>query len=299
MKNIYKIISGVALLAMAAACDLNKTPEFDDADYFAAFDTESVTVNEDAGTVSIPVYIASVDPKNTTVSYTVTDGSAVQGKNYELEDPSAVLVFDGQTRTQNIVIKITEVNDDNAASLGYESGYTGNLTFTVSLVSGGAVKIGAESTCTVTISDLDHPLASILGSYTVSGKENWDGDISWTATFVNDESDETVVWIQGLTALANSASTAVYGNVSEDLSTISIPVGQTFAYNSSYNAMLVGFSDGGYYYPEGTIVLTRTETGYVCSDPEIGYGYLAAAVSDGTISGWLTAYYPGISFTKN
>ena len=146
MKNIYKLISGLAMLSVAVSCDLNKTPVFDDADAFAAFDVTAVTVNEDAGTVSIPVTIASVNPMAATISYTVEDGSAKAGTNYSLVDESAVLVFDGENRTRNIEININNVDE-----------YTGNLSFTVRIISAGSLKVGAESECTVTIADLNHP----------------------------------------------------------------------------------------------------------------------------------------------
>ena len=63
MKNIVKIFSFAAALAVAFSCsDLNDYPAFEDSKSFAAFDVSSVSVNENAGTVSIPVTVASIDP---------------------------------------------------------------------------------------------------------------------------------------------------------------------------------------------------------------------------------------------
>ncbi|MGN1220113.1 MAG: Calx-beta domain-containing protein [Candidatus Cryptobacteroides sp.] len=278
-----------AAVATLASCDLNKTPVFEDSRSFAAFDKTAITVNEDAGLVTIPVTIASIDPKKVAVAYSVTDGEgktgAKLGVNYKLTDESAVVAFDGQTRTMNIEIEI----------INYV-GYTGDLTFTVDLVSAGGLEIGANSSCTVRISDLDHPLASILGTYAASGKENWDGDITWDITIDKDPSSIEVVWIYNI----SPGMPAVYGNVIKDgdnIVKISIPCGQEGKY-SSYKSIFVGFKTGGYYSPEGTIDFEKTSTGWETTDPDWGYGFLAADATSGELLGWLTGLLPTIKFTK-
>lgn len=294
MKNIVKIFSFAAALAVAFSCsDLNDYPAFEDSKSFAAFDVTSVSVDENAGTVSIPVTVASIDPVQVAVAYTTTDGTAKKDVNFTLADESAVLAFDGKTRSMAVVINIVDLAGE----------YTGDLDFTVSLVKPGNLDLGANSTCTVKISDLDHPLAAILGSYTVSAFDYFGGaDAQWAAKFEKDESDVTVVWISGITG--STGADPVYGNVTIDeetgeFATITIPFGQTIVWNASYNAILVGFKDGGYYAPEGNIVLEKTETGWVNTDPDWGWGWLAVSVADGSIAGWTEAYMPGGVFTKN
>lgn len=294
MKNIFKILTFAAALSAAFSCSkLNETPVFEESRSFAAFDVTSVTVNENAGSVSIPITIASADPKTVALAYTATDGTAKAGVNYNFNDPSAVLMFDGKTRTMNLVIDIVDLAGE----------YTGDLVFTVSLVKPGNLELGASSTCTVKIADLDHPLASILGDYTAAGKENWDGDLTWTATFEKDDNDVTVVWITNLV----NYGTKVYGNVSADMTTITIPLGQSFTYNATYTGKLVGFGPFNgklYYNPEGSIVLTKTDAGWVQSttmDEEgenWGYAYLAYVTATDSPYSWFTAYYPGVKFTK-
>ena len=81
MKNIFKIfVFAVALSAAFSCSKLNETPVFEDSMSFVAFDVTSVIVNENAGSVSIPVTIASIDPKAVTVAYTVTDDTAKAGR---------------------------------------------------------------------------------------------------------------------------------------------------------------------------------------------------------------------------
>ena len=295
MKNIFKIFAFAVALSAAFSCSkLNETPVFEASQSFAAFDVTSVSVNEDMGTVSIPVTIASIDPMTVALAYTTTDGTAKAGVNYKLSDPSAVLAFDGKTRTMNIVIDIVNLAGE----------YTGDLSFEIALVKPGNLNLGDSSTCTVKIADLDHPLASILGTYSVAGKENWDGDLTWTATFEKDDSDVSVVWISNFVNFGRK----VYGNVSADMSTITIPLAQSFTYNSTYTGKLVAFGpfDGKLYYSlDGSIVLTKTATGWVQSttldeDAEKwGYAFLAFTTADDAPYSWFTAYYPGVSYTKN
>lgn len=263
MKNIYKLISGMAVLAAAISCDLNKTPVFDDADAFAAFGISSVSVDEDDQTVSIPVTIASINPMNVTVSYATEDGSAKAGENYSLTDESAVLVFDGKTRTQNIVININNLKGK----------YTGDLSFNVRLVSAGNLKVGADNVCKVTISDLDHPLASILGSYTCTGTDAGQGASEWTMNLTKDESDPTVVWMDYIVPLAasNGLDAHIYGTVSEDLKTITIPSGQSSNISSS-GETLVFYNflyDGGYYTSTESVVMTSETEGVFTSEDGI------------------------------
>lgn len=293
MKNIFKIFTFAVALSAAFSCSkLNETPVFEDSMSFAAFDVTSVTVNENAGKVSIPVTIASIDPMAVAVAYVTADSTAVAGKNFNLNDPAAVLAFDGQTRTMDLVIDIVDLAGE----------YTGDLVFTVSLVKPADLNLGANSTCTVKISDLDHPLASILGGYTAAAFDYFGGaDAKWAATFEKDEKDVTVVWIGGITA--STATDLVYGNVTTDengeFTTITIPFGQSINWNASYTATFVGFKEGGYYAPEGNVVLERTDTGWKSTDPEWGWGWLAVSKSSGEIAGWAEAYMPGGTFTKN
>ena len=232
MKKVYKYIACAFALSAALSCSkLNETPVFEDSESFAAFGQTSYSVKEDAGTISIPVTIASTDAKQVTVAYSVADGTAKKGTNYTLADEAAVLVYDGKTRTQNIVINIT-----NIVTTAEKSGYTGELVFTVTLENAGNLKLGHNKSCTEKIVDLDHPLAAILGQYKVVGSYYGGTAAEWTLTMDKDETDPTVVWIDKPGYFAVAAESwgdfSVYGNVSEDLKTITIPCGQTCGVNS-------------------------------------------------------------------
>lgn len=265
MKSLYKILTIGAALAAMVSCDLNQTPVFDDAnESFAAFDITSVSVNENVGKLSIPVTIASITPKKVSVAYSVTAGTAKEGVNYNLVDKSAVLVFDGTERTKNIEIDITDLAGE----------YTGDLTFSLDLVSAGDLKLGANSSCSVKISDLDHPLASILGTYTATCKSYSGADLTWTLTFSKDPSDVTVVWVDApvywAVQYASWGDYSVYGNVSEDLKTITFPCGQTCGalsdspawFDTETDVFTLGtWTPGIYLEDSGNITMTMTSDG--------------------------------------
>lgn len=270
MKNIFKILAGTAFMTALAACSLNETPVFDDKDAFVAMDRTSIIVNEDAGTVSIPVTIASVNPMKTSVTYEVVDGSAKKGTDYTLADESAVLLFDGQTRTMNIVINIIEHTGEN--------GYTGDLTFTVNILNAGSsLNLGANSSCSVKISDLDHPLQAILGEYEAIGYNYFNkAEESWTLTMYKDDNDINVVWvdgiIQGLAGNYPSYDFRVYGNVSEDKQTISFPCGQ--ALKDAVNGTVVTlWSFNGSTVSSSGAIEAKLEDGTWTIEAGLGIGY--------------------------
>jgi hypothetical protein len=303
MKNIIiKIFAGAAAVATLFSCDsLNETPEFKNKDSFAAFTTTSYSVAEDVGSLSIPVTIASIDPIATSVSYTVTAGTATSGTNYSLVDPSAVLAFDGTERTANIDINIVNIPDE----------YTGDLSFTVTLESATGINIGSENTCTVTITDNDHPLSDILGTYSVHGYDAaYASYQDWTATFYKDPDDVTVVWISGIAPVVvnnSSVENDIYGQVTreEGSTVITIPCGQTVAssYNDDGALTFVNFYYNSGYYgnSNGSIILTddtTTSSVVFYADKGIGFFTNNYLYYGGAICGPDTDSQYEITFTK-
>ena len=290
MKNIFKYIAGMAFAASLAGCNVNPLPKFDDADAFVAFDVTNISVNEDAGTVSLPISIASLDARKTTVSYELVDGTAKQGENFEGEDESAVLSFDGKSRTGNIVIKIK--ND-----AGH---YTGDLTFSVKLITAAGLNLGANSECSITIADLDHPLGPILGTYTATAEDYFAGaTATWTVTLMKDPNDTKVVWVDGFTSTFSGAYPGkdwrIYGNVSDDLKTITFPCGQTLADKVGSNSVSLWLFGGGSSVSQsGNVVFEATQTGFA-SENGCGMGYTSG--SDGV--SLYDLLMPGIVWTRN
>ncbi len=240
MKKLLRYFSIIGVGAALTACNLNVDPTFDDNDAFVAFDKATASVSEDAKVVSIPVTLASVSGISTTISYAAVDGTAKQGKDFELADGSATLTFSAEKRTQYINVNI----------IHHEGVYTGDLKFSLTFKSTGDVNTSADNTCTVTITDLDHPLNFILGSYETtaesyfSGKGPW----SWTVKIEKDAEDVSKVWVKDLEPYlgeygwvsANGAYNTFYGIVNEEKTQITIPRGQLLGYDET--ACMMGFT---------------------------------------------------------
>lgn len=229
MKKITKIFAGVALavIAFASCSKLNEAPVFEEAESFAAFSGSTFNINEDGGKIVIPVNIAAYSTVKTNVSYTILDASldgskytAKNGVDFRDTNTDGVLVFDGTTYTQNIVIEI--VNQPGV--------YTGDITFGIELQSASGLKLSSEKLCQVTIADLDHPLASILGEYTATSYDPAGVPTSWTVTLKKDPADVHVVHIdyivKGAMDYKSWGDWSYTGNVSDDLKKITVPLGQ-------------------------------------------------------------------------
>lgn len=296
MKKLYTIFLVSASAAMFVACQgLNNIPEFESTESFASFPLTAVALNENMGQVVIPVEIASIQPVQTVVSYKITDGSAKAGVDYKDTNSDAVLTFDGTKRSQDIVIDIFDRSGE----------YTGDLSFTIELVSAKDLKLSAEKTCTVKIQDLDHPLASILGEYSGSAVSSYDGAVSWTMTLVKDPDDVTMVWISGVTNEYLSASQMFYANVifgdEDEILGLSVPAGQKVP-DGSYLAWLVGNKAGsGSYFPEDPLIwmFNGTTLVYEPQGDMNSIGIIAVYPNDpNTPLGWFNRYDVPPTFVK-
>ena len=253
MKLNIKYLSFLLAGAFAlVSCDKNEPTVFDDKDAFVAFDAVSVTYAEDysndGATFRIPVTLASVKGLEETVKFEIVtpdEKAAVAGVNYELVTTTGVLSFNAENRTQYIEFK-TKTDGE----------YTGDLKFSVKLLPSETLPVGSESECKVTISDIDHPLTFMLGAYTATGVNYWNGPTTWTMTFYKDAEDDHKVWIDNLFEKASWAAedTRYYGIVSDDNTTLNIPFGQTseYKYSNGKPVTLLGF-DGANGYDTGSV----------------------------------------------
>lgn len=230
MKKLsYFLTIASAVSFLAVSCDSNDPVKFDDADAFVAFSSAAASVEEGVmnadGTVTperlrLSVSLASVKGLSETVSFEVNELTAKENVNWKMLTTSKTLTFDAENRTQYIEFETL-----------YDGEYTGDLKFEVVLNKPAGINLGATSTCTVTIGDVDHPLAAILGRHTVTSTGSC-YESPYTMTLYKDETDDHVVWFDNIFANSNFAAedTRYYGNVSDDLKTITIPLGQKSEY---------------------------------------------------------------------
>ena len=297
MKLNIKYLSFLLAGAFAlASCDKNEPNVFDDKDAFVAFDAVSVTYAEDyskdGATFKIPVTLASVKGLEETVKFEIVtpeEKAAVAGVNYELLTTTGVLSFTAENRTQYIEFKTMTDGE-----------YTGDLKFSVKLLPTETLPVGSESECTVTISDIDHPLTFILGDFTASGTTYWDGPSTWTITIHKDAEDDHKVWFDNLGCNDGwiDPRTRFYGVVNDEKTMINIPFGQESEYKHS-NGMpliLLGLDAELYGHDTGSVdVAINVDGAKVSLDFGDEYGFWIQIKDTGNIG----IVLPGITAVKN
>ena len=256
-KILYLLAIPAVAVAMSTSCsDLNTYPVFDDANAFVAFGQVTATVSEDAGEVKIPIVLSSVAGISTTITYELVDSTAKAGTDYIVPD-DLTATFSAEHRIDTITIPIINRPGEN----------TKDLIFTVRITNTGTVTDGAANECTVTITDLDHPLSYIIGSYNASSADG----AGWVMTLSPDEGDDSMIWFYDICNLASWAGDDIlyYGVVNTDDNTISIPLGQSseYVYSNGNPVLLVGMEDipdmPGYIniYDSGNITVNISDNG--------------------------------------
>ena len=263
MKRIYSIISCVALLASLAACD--HSAKYQTA-AFARLSSDTYSIKEDGGMLRIPVSVFNNDGQSTNVTFKLNNISAKEGDNYTVEPANGVLSFEGNG-THYVTFYIVNKPGE----------YTGNVALTMELTSAtNDVEVCAMTTARITIEDKDHPLADILGLYTVNCYGYNVGDIEYQMTLYPDDDDITIVWCDAIVPMfANykaQGDGSIFATVSEDHNVLTFKAGQsTKSFNVGYGIQQVYgcHYDGGYYVDEDDIVFTRQPDGTFTTDSGI------------------------------
>ncbi len=237
MKKAYKIIACAAILTAVVGC--RREMEFQTVP-FANIYNESISVDENVGTITIPVSLSAIKgDKNTSVTFKVIEGKAKEGTNFTVEPSGKVLNFNG-TDTQNITVNVIE-----------QAGvFTGSLDFKIELVSAtNDYTLGGTTATSVTIKDLDHPLANLFGTFSGAAPGYWGDKYTASVQILADPDDINKVLVYNLeTYLADNGLTApkynvFTGTVNAEKNKITIPTGQKTGYVSSSQGPLyvVGF----------------------------------------------------------
>jgi hypothetical protein len=286
MRKLY-IILFAAIAGLLASCDMSE-------EYttypFTQFSGSSTSVQEDAGSITVPVVLCNASNKTVSVTVQGVDGTAVSGTNYSISDPaSGVLTFSPGDSVQYVIVSIV----DNPGV------YTGSLDFSLSLVSATEnVEIYSGSTYKVTITDNDHPLANLFGTYTVSGTSYYDGAETWEATFSAVEGSVDSIVVTGLGPGSPINGYSYVGAVSDDKKTITLtPLVDSEVYE--YGSYLIGLLifDGSTITDSGEIHLVQTEDGTLVCDTGLSF---YAFNSDGSAAGnWdILLPDPAITFVR-
>ena len=289
MKKIFKIFAVVSVFAGLVSCVKYadyKTEPFASVDVASAKITEPA-VGESAIAYKLPVHVYNAT-SDCSVSYEVKDVNAKQGVDYTVIGGTGVLNFAKGVETQELEFSIS----------GQPGTFTGDVSFQVVLKEAtNNVALGAISTAKITIADKDHPLAAILGTWNVShGGSGYSPD-TFTTTFEPVDGDVHKIWITNLDD--DSCSGSFIGVVSDDFSTITVPIGQlsTGMYSGKYNVVLWGLDDGGNFLDESDLeaVTFTLEDGKYVSD--FGFGIMAADASL-EVLGYLNYMFGPVTFSK-
>lgn len=294
MKSLYTYIGAVlAAASILASCDKNEPSKFNDKDAFVAFDKTSLTLSEGSEDVlKIPVTLASVAGLEETIKFEVKEPekkAAKQGVNFEVLTKSGTLSFNAENRTRYIEVKAIPDGE-----------YTGDLQFSVVIYGTESIKAGSENTCTVTLTDIDHPLGFMLGAYTATGVNALKNEpCTWTMTFFKDADDDHKVWIDNLFQKDGwtGEDMRYYGIVNEDHTSLNIPFGQEseYKYSNGNPVTLLGF-DGESGYDTGSVDVAIVRDGdKVSLDFGTEWGFWILIEDAGT----LNAVNPGIKAVKN
>lgn len=303
MKLNIKYLSFLLAGAVAlASCDKNEPNVFDDKDAFVAFDAVSVTYPEDYSvpaeegaaplTFKVPVTLASVKGLEETVKFEIVtpeEKGAVADVNYKLLTTTGVLTFDAEHRTQHIEFETMTDGE-----------YTGDLKFIIRLLPTETLPVGSESECTVTISDIDHPLTFILGDFTATGTDYWDGPATWTITIHKDAEDDHKVWFDNLYNNPGwiDPRTRFYGVVNDEKTVINIPFGQEseYTYSNGMPLILLGLDADLYGHDTGSMDVAITVDGAnVSLDFGEEFGFWVQIKETGNLG----IILPGITAVKN
>jgi|GEM_PF-282789 len=310
LKNITYALAAVAVLAFAS-CKNNDQPSFNSGDSFYAFTSNTMSVSETGGKLNVPVSIVSMPGHSGSVKFDLLDSAsvaaknykpAIEGKHFNLVDNVNQLTFTGDSiYTKYINVEIID-NDE----------YEGDVVFGLRLYDPQNGNLGAMDTIFVTISDDEHPLAYLLGTYNATAVSYFSGEAEdWTAEFTKDTDDPTVVWIYPFAKGGQSSAYPVYGNVVDQLTDtdgnitaeLHIPVNQITASSSSYPVVRLE----GWFGEDGDEDITDYIVGYINYSAASGtttitirdwFGAHAYTDEAATSSaGWYCIYQYGAVFT--
>lgn len=277
-KNIIALLSLVAVVFVS--CD--RSVEFQH-ETFATFSNNSYSVEETVGQVTIPVEIYNPTGAEVQVSVAIQAGNAVEGTDYEVVSPSAgILTFSGEQNKADVVLNI----------ISHEGTFTGAKTFAVQIQSlTEGLSVGSFNLASVTIVDIDHPLAKYIGKWSSTLTSAFNGSAqSTTINIVADPDDETYTKLfvdGGMAPYVTGATGAKPQFEAVQTETgFKILAGQPVGYN---DVTLYGF-DAAFEYFGYDIEFALDADGNLCALN--GFGSHSAAAG-----GFYEAYLPAV-FTK-
>ncbi len=282
MKKMFVNISILSLIMMFVFTSCEKQEAIIYNGKIVYFDNSQLAIPENSTTpLSIDLIAAGTNGDGgtgATVTFS-TDGianPAIEGSDFTVSGNS--VSFDTYYGLESITL--TAIDNDV-----YETDKYVDLIIT-SVTNG--YKAGAKDTLRITISDNEHPLALVIGTFSAAATSYFNGAEIYEITTAPDPDDETVLVITNM--VSGGTNTTVYGTVDLDLMTIEFPVGQEIAVGV---ATLEGFygPSGATGIPDGGFITGNIDAnGNITIADEYG--------SHANAGGWYNIYMSGGVWTK-
>ena len=163
----YLKVLALCLLPLSfTACSDDDEVAMNNTGATVGFESAQVTYNENAGIITVPFVVEGEQNGAIRVNYTVQDGTAVNEEHYLVTTNTVLIPADDNTgygcEIRLLDDGMTE-NDDRT------------LTVTINSVEGAS--IGANSSCEVTIADVDKdPYYKLMGVYTLTAIDATNGN---------------------------------------------------------------------------------------------------------------------------
>lgn len=224
MKKLFKYIPVlVAVLFLAVSCNVNEEILFKSEDANVGFVRTSFNLGEGPdATIQIPITLAGVPGGSVDVKIeTSTEGfakGAVEGTDFEITSGKTITFAEGYGEE---MIEVKCLDDEI---------FTGNRSFKIVITDNGGLKNNTAMECVVNIIDNEHPLKSMLGTYSVTVFSYFTGAYeTFDVVVTPDDEDVTKLWVAdwALPYYGLTCPVPVYMIVDSESMTCRIPTPQT------------------------------------------------------------------------
>ncbi|MBR8537203.1 hypothetical protein KDU71_16655 [Carboxylicivirga sediminis] len=285
LKYTLLFLAGIVLFA---SCDKNDPIVFKAGDQSVAFLSSSLQVAEGGNELSIPVSLAGLPGGGAvSIKYDVSiegiSKPAIEGTDFEVISSKTIEFSEGYGEAE---IRIRTMNNDI---------YEGNKMFYLVFTDIANTKPSAENMCMVTVSDDEHPLNIIIGTYDGLGISYFNGETVYTVSTKPDPDDVSKIVFTGF--VPGGSNLDIYGVVDLDSKEIKIPVGQDIVKDDTNPAAINGWygEEGDPAIPaDGFITATFDDNGTITIHDWFG-SKITEGVNDGL---WFNIMQAGSVLTK-
>jgi len=278
MKKIFVNISFFSLILMFVFMSCEKQEAIIYSGKVVYFENSALAIPENS-TSDLAIRLIAAGTKDAggsgatmTLSTAGIDNPAIEGTDFTISGNT--VSYDTYYGLDSVVL--TPIDNDVYETDKY-------VDIIITSVTNG-YEAGAKDTLRVTISDNEHPLALVIGTYSASATSYFNGAEVYDIRTAPDPDDETHLLI---TNFVNGGSNLViYGIVDLNAGTIQIPVGQDLVASDTNPAEIAGFygpdgatgiPDGGYISgsidASGNITIADEYGSQINSGPNDGYWY--------------------------